>query len=137
MPSNLDRLKAAYAAWNDTKGASREVWGALMADRFHLNHVDEHSPGLEFARDSCTREEALSYLAAIFDDWEMVHYTPETYVGDGDSIAMFGRCAFRHRKGREVAEMRMACLWRFEGDKAVSMVEIVDSAVAMRVAMAA
>jgi hypothetical protein len=29
----------------------------------------------------------------------------------------------------------MACLWRFEGDKAVSMIEVVDSAVAMRVAM--
>ena len=47
MPGNLDCLKAAYAAWNDTKGASRDVWGALMADRFRLNPIDESSTGLE------------------------------------------------------------------------------------------
>lgn len=135
MPSNLDSLKAAYRDWNDSKGASRHTWGALMADEFQLSHVDEHSPGLEFARDAITRDEALGYLAAIFDDWEMVHYTPEVFVGNGDAIAMFGKCAFTHKGTRQTAEMRMACLWRFSGGKAISMTEIVDSAVAMRVAM--
>ena len=135
MPSNLDRLKEAYTAWNDSKGASRGVWAGLMADRIQLSHVDEHSPGLEFAKDSISRDEALSYLAAIFDEWEMVHYTPEFYVGDGDAIAMFGKCAFTRKGTDRTAEMRMACLWRFEDGEAVSMTEIVDSAVAMRVAM--
>lgn len=141
MPSNLDRLKSAYAAWNDSKGGSRDTWASMMADRFQFSHVDEHSPGLEFAKDSITRDEALSYLAAIFDEWEMVHYTPEFYVGDGDAIAMFGKCAFRHIKAGNdpngIAEMRMACLWRFEGDEAVSLTEVVDSAVAMRIATGA
>lgn len=137
MSSNLDRLKTAYAAWNDSKGASRGTWAGMMADRFQLSHVDEHSPGLEFAKDSMTRNEALTYLAAIFDEWEMVHYTPEFYVGEGDAIAMFGKCAFRHKAFGKTAEMRMACLWRFEGDEAVSLTEIIDSAVAMRVATGA
>ena len=138
MSSNLDRLKAAYAAWNDSKGASRDTWGAMMADQFQLRHVDEKSPGLGFAKDRVSRDEALSYLTAIFDEWEMVHYTPEIYVGEGDKIAMFGKCAFRFKAKPDAgpAEMRMACLWRFEGDKAVSLVEIFDSAVAMRLAMA-
>ncbi len=65
-------------------------------------------------------------------------YAPAIYVGEGDKIFMFGKCAFRFKAkpAADPAEMRMACLWRFEGDKAVSLVEIFDSAVAMRLAMA-
>ncbi len=128
--NNLDRLKTAYAAWNDTRGRSRDVWGAMMADPFQLNLVDENSPGLNFARDAVSRDEALNYLTAIFDEWEMEHYTPETYVSEGDQIAMFGTCCFRHKMTGKPAELRMACLWRFEDGKAVSLVEILDSAVA-------
>ena len=134
MTTNLDRLKEAYAAWNDTRGESRDVWAAMMAEQFAINHVDEKSPGLTFAKDSLTRAEALDYLSAIFDEWEMLYYRPEHYVGEGDSIAMFGRCGFRHKGTGRDAEMRMACLWRFDGDKAVSLTEVCDTAVAMKAA---
>ena len=134
MESNLDRLKKAYADWNGSRGASRDAWAALMGDHFQLRHVDETSQGLGFARDSATREEAMRYLAAIFIDWEMVHYTPEHYVCEGDRIAMFGRSAFRNRGTGKVADLRMACLWEFSGDRAVSLTEIVDSAVAVAAA---
>jgi ketosteroid isomerase-like protein len=132
--SNLDRLKSAYAAWNKTKGASRDVWAALMAERFHLQHVDETSPGLGFAKDSLSRDEALGYLTAIFADWEMEHYTPEVWVGDGDTIAMFGKSAFRHKGTGKSAKMRMGVLWQFKGDQAISLTEVFDTAVAVRAA---
>lgn len=134
MASNLERLKAGYRAWHDSKGANRDVWAALMAERFHLRHVDETSRGLGFAVDSVSREEALGYLSAIFDEWEMVHYTPEVWLEEGDTIAMFGKSAFRHKGTGKVAEMRMASLWQFDGDEAISLTEIFDTAVAVRAA---
>jgi ketosteroid isomerase-like protein len=133
---NLDRLKAGYAAWNESKGGSLDVWAEVMADTFCFNEIDETTPGLEFAVDRMSKEEALKNLSAIFDQWDMVHYTPETYVCEDDRIAMFGRCAYRNKATGKVADCRIACLWRFEGEKAVELTEIFDSAVAARAAMA-
>lgn len=108
-----------------------------MGEKFALTHVDDSSPGLHFARDSVTRAEALGYLTAIFDEWEMIYYKPEHFVGEGDRIAMFGMCSFRNRATGHAAEMRMACLWGFKGDKAVSLIEVYDTAVAVRAATGA
>ena len=74
--SNLDRLKSAYAAWNDTMGGSRDVWAALLADRFQLKHVDENSPGLGFAREVADR---VVFMA----DGQIVEVgTPEHFFTD-------------------------------------------------------
>ncbi|WP_274626345.1 nuclear transport factor 2 family protein [Arvimicrobium flavum] len=127
MSDNLSRLKATYTAWHDTKG-DREVWRPLLADRFSLRSVDENSPGLAFARNRYSREEVLDYLAGVLNEWEMVHFTPETFVSEGDQIAMFGLCAYRNRATGKVTETLVSALWRFEDDKAVAMTEIFDSA---------
>lgn len=134
MATNLERLKHAYAQWHETKGTSVEVWGALMADRFRFSSVDENKPGLAFSRDSVSRVDAVARLSAIFDDWTMLHYSPATYVDDGNRIAMFGACGFRHKRTGKDAEVLMGCLWEFEGDKAVALTEIFDSAVAVAAA---
>jgi ketosteroid isomerase-like protein len=127
---HLWKLKAGYAAWNDSLGDSLDVWREMMDERFRLTSIDETSPGMGFAADRDTREDALDYLAAIFDEWEMVHYTPQTYVCEGDNIAVFGKCAYRYRRTGKVAECRIACLWRFKDGKAIEMTDIWDTAVA-------
>jgi ketosteroid isomerase-like protein len=132
---NLRRVKAAYAAWNDTKGGNVEDWLALIGDKFHLASIDENTPGMEFAKDGVSKEEARAYLTGIFNDWEMVRYTPSTFVAEGDNIAMFGTCAYRHKKTRKLAECHIASLWKFEGDKAVELTDIFDTAKAMAAAM--
>jgi ketosteroid isomerase-like protein len=58
----------------------------------------------------------------------MVHWTPETFVGDGDQIAMFGRCGWRHQTTNKVADIAIAHLWTFKEGKAVEVKEIFDSA---------
>lgn len=134
MATNLERLEEAYRAWHDTKGGSAQVWAALMADRFQFKSVDEDKPGLAFSRDSVSRDEAVARLSAIFDDWTMLHYSPSTYVDDGKRIAVFGTCGFRHRGTGKDAEVLIGCLWEFEGDKAISLTEIFDSAAAVAAA---
>jgi ketosteroid isomerase-like protein len=129
--TNLDKLRRGYAAWNDKLGDSLDVWREIMAEDFRLASIDEKAPGMRFAVDRASREDALDYLAAIFDDWEMVHYTPETYVCDGDQVAMFGKCAYRYRKTGKVAECRIAGLWKFRDGLAVELTDIWDTAKAV------
>lgn len=134
MASNLERLKAAYQLWDRNKGDS-SGFAAMMADDFRLASVDESSPGLAFARDRSSKEDALAYMGAILKDWEMIHYTPADFVSEGDLIAVFGTCAYRNRRTGKAAEVRIACLWRFEGDRLIEMNEVFDSAAAAQAAV--
>jgi ketosteroid isomerase-like protein len=127
---NLARLKAAYAAWNDRKGDSLDVWRELMDPGFRLTSWGENTPGLEFSAPRSSREEALHYLSAILDDWAMIHYTPNHFVCEGDWIAMFGSCAYTHKRTGKSAECKIAGLWRFENGKAMELTDMFDSAVA-------
>lgn len=58
----------------------------------------------------------------------MVYYRPRTFVADDDSIAMFGSCAYRHKQTGNTSECLIACLWEFEGDRAVRLTEVFDTA---------
>ena len=127
---NLTRLKAGYAAWHDRKGDSLDIWREMMDEGFTLASMDESTPGLGFAVDRHSRDESLAYLGAIFDEWEMVHYTPETFVDGGDNIAMFGKCAYRNKKTGKLCECRIANLWTFRDGKATSLTDVWDTAIA-------
>ena len=130
MSDNLARLRAAYQRWSETKG-DRDVWRDILADRISLQTAKPRAPALDFARDASSRDEVLDYLAGVLEQWEMIYYTPETFVCEGDLIAMFGHLAYRNRATGKVAEARTSALWRFEDGKAVSMIEIYDSAAAL------
>ncbi|MFI0848361.1 nuclear transport factor 2 family protein [Mesorhizobium sp. IMUNJ 23232] len=122
-------MKAAYAAWNKSETtANLGPLQALMADDFRIASVEETTPGLSFAVDCNSKAASVAYLTGIFDEWEMVHYTPETFVEQGDKIAMFGKCAFKHKKTGKTAECRISNLWEFKDGKAVSMIDLFDSA---------
>lgn len=125
---DLERLKAAYKAWNDTKGGSSDVWLALLADSFSLRSMGHSSPGLTFAKERVSRQEALEYLTQLLSDWSLVYWIPETFVREGDQIAVFGRTAWINHATGKSAEMRVAHLWRFHNGNAIELNEIFDSA---------
>ncbi|MEW9805195.1 nuclear transport factor 2 family protein [Mesorhizobium sp. ZMM04-5] len=128
-PANLRNLKAAYRAWGKSRDkANIEPLQKLMADSFRIASMDETSPGLAFAADRPSKPQSIAYLTGIFDDWEMVHYTPQTFVEQGNKIAMFGKCAYKNKKTRKTVECWIANLWEFRNGKLVSMVDVFDSA---------
>ncbi len=128
---NLQALKAAYQAWHDSKGHSKDTWLELMGDQVHIHSVGEQSPGLEFARDRFSKTEAVDYLLAVLKDWEMVYWSPDVFVEQGDRIAMFGRCAWSFRTTGKVADTDVSHLWRFVDGKIIELIEIFDSAKAV------
>ena len=133
-PHELDTLKAAYVEWGKRGRACIPMWRAMMADSFRLASMDESAPGLSFAKDRQSADEAAAYLEGIFEQWDMLHYTPEHYLAQGDHIAVFGTCAYRNKATGKAAETRFACLWRFKGGKAVELFDIFDSARAVAAA---
>jgi uncharacterized protein len=128
---NLERMKSFYALWNETKakGESIDVLSGLLADRVHVASMDDSQPGLSFASErTAPRSEALLYFTGITEQWEMVHFTAEHVFGEGDRIAMFGRCAWRNKATGKVAECRIANYFRFDGDRIVEFIDVFDSA---------
>lgn len=134
MSSNVDRLKAAYQVWNDKKGLDTSAWLALISDRMRISSMGSEHKALAFAGERSSREEAVAYMATITKDWSMVHFSPETFVSEGDRVAMFGTCAWASKATGKVADVRVAHLWQFEGSEAVSLTEIFDSARAVAAA---
>jgi ketosteroid isomerase-like protein len=135
MQRDLARLKAAYAAWGEQGPNALPSWRELLADDFSISSVDGRTePAVEFVVEKGARDEALAYLWGIFDQWDMVHYTPDAYVCEGDRIAVFASCAFRNKETGKAAEFRIANLWRFRDGKAVELVEVFDTAPALKAA---
>ena len=125
---NLARLKEAYRVWNDARGENKDCWLDLMGDEVCIRSVGEQGPGLDFAGECHSKKGAVDYFSAILNDWEMIHWTPHTFLEEGGRIAMFGRCAWTCRKTGADAEVDIAHLWRFEDGKIVDLVEVFDSA---------
>ena len=92
---NLRELKAAYRAWDESKGGSKDCWLNLMGDEVSMHSVGEEGTGLDFAKDRHSKAEAVDYLSAILKDWKMIHWMPNTFVEvlgeepEGSSIGDF------------------------------------------------
>ncbi len=135
MSKNLENLKAAYSAWDETKGGSAEQWLELFSDSIRIRSISEDTPGLSFARDRHSKAEAVEYLTSILAEWSMVHWTVDQLLEDGDQVAMFGHCAWTNKKTGKTAEVLAAALWKFEDGRIVEFTEIFDTARAAVAAM--
>ena len=134
--SNVQNLKDAYKAWHDTKGGSAQTWLDLMHDHVTYHTMFEKAAGLNFAKDGTTKEDVVAYLSGIFDEWNMIHWTAEDFVTEGNQVAVFGYCAFRNKATQNIAQVRVGHLWTFEDDKIMDFIEIFDSARAAAAATA-
>jgi len=125
---DLDRLKSAYRTWHESKGSEADAWLSVFDDEVCMCSMDEAAAGLSFAKDRRSKQEAVGYFSALLADWDMVHWTPETFVCDGDRIAMFGRCAWINKATGRQADIRIGHLWEFRNGRIVGLTEVFDSA---------
>ncbi|MEZ5818018.1 MAG: nuclear transport factor 2 family protein [Hyphomicrobiaceae bacterium] len=132
--TNLERLQEAYKSWHDSKGSDPSPWFDLMADSVDIQSLGNESKPLAFANRRRSKQEAAEYFSSLTEHWTMVHWTPETFVTEGNRIAVFARCAWTNKATGKTVETPSAHLWQFEGGKAASIVEIFDSARVMAAA---
>ena len=133
-PNTLEKLRAAYKAWHDTRGQSVAEWMNLMADDIEMRSLADGGPGMEFSKSRKGKDTLHEYFAGLAADWEMVHYTAEEFLVDGDRVVVFSRCAYRNRKTGKTSETPTVTRWRFRDGLAVEFFELYDTASAFAAA---
>jgi ketosteroid isomerase-like protein len=129
-PETLERLRAAYRRWDETRGASTEAWLDLIADDVTVRSIAEGSHGLKFSAPRAGRASVEQYFRDVAADWEMVFFRTEDFVAEGDRVVMIGRCAWKHRRTGRSVESAITHLWRFRGAQVVEFLEFFDTAAA-------
>ena len=125
--SPADRLRDAYALWSESSGTRSDQWIALLSDGIEMRSVLTPDLPDDLAATRRTLSGALEYFQTVARDWEMIHYTVDRMVDGGDDVVMVGRCAWRNRATARVVDTPKVDVWRFEGGKAVSFLEMFDS----------
>lgn len=125
---NVAKLREAYQNWNDTKGGSVGHWMDLMAENVQMRSITDGTPPMPFMKKKNSKSEAAEYFTGMADDWEMVHFTVEEFIAQGDRVVALGSVAFRHKKTGKVAESPKADVFRFQDGLIVDFYEFFDTA---------
>jgi len=128
---NIARLQRAYQLWNDTRGGSVDHWMGLMADDVVIHPPGGLDVGSGFFRKYEGKADAFAYFTGMADSWEMVHFTPEEFIGDGQRVVVLSRAAFRHLKTGKVADSLKADVFLFRDGAIVEYRDFFDTACAM------
>lgn len=125
---NVELLREAYRKWNDSKGTDRRAWLDVMAADVRFRSLVDRTPETATAPDRRSRDAVERYFADIATQWQMVHFTADHYIAQGDRVAVLGTCAWRGRATGMVAESPMAHFFRFENGRIVDICEFFDTA---------
>jgi len=125
---NVGILRDAYARWHDSKGGSVDHWMELVADNIRFGSLAQGAPDLRFATSYDSRSALRGYFDGLLSDWEMIHYTVDEFVAQGDAVFMRGSTAWRNKRTGKEVETPKIDFWRFQDGKAVEFYEYYDTA---------
>ena len=128
---DLARLKDAYTRWHKSRGADENAWLDLMADHVRVLSLAAGAPGAEFTREVRSKDDMRRYFAGLRDGWQMIHYTTDHFIVDGDRVAVMGTTHWRNRKTARELNTPKADFIRFEHGKIVEFYEFYDTAALM------
>jgi ketosteroid isomerase-like protein len=129
--ANVGALKEAFRRWHETKAGGVQHWLDLMADDVCFRSLAGGAPGMDFTRDRHSRADVARYFEEMSAEWEMVHFTPDEFIAQGERVAVVGRCGWRSRKTGTVAESLMAHFFTFRDGRIVDVLEFFDTAKAV------
>jgi ketosteroid isomerase-like protein len=132
---NVEKLRAAYKSWHDTLGDSMHKWFELMDDSVTFRSLAGGAAGMEFTLDCHGKEELQRYFTGLRNDWQMVHYTPEEFIADGDRVVVISTCAFTSKKTGKSVETPKCDVFRFKNGKIIDFYEFYDTARCLAAAM--
>ena len=95
---NVAILKEAYSYWNENKEKAFENWMELMSDNVKLKSLADGVKGMEFSRPSSCKTDVLRYFQELANEWELIHYTVNEYIAQGDRVVAVGNCRWKYRK---------------------------------------
>ncbi|MEA2904989.1 MAG: uncharacterized protein QOG83_3513 [Alphaproteobacteria bacterium] len=126
--ANITVLKDAYRRWHDSRGGSVDHWMTICDDNIKFGSIAQGAPAMTFAANYNNRQALRGYFDGLLADWEMIHYTVDEFVAQGDAVFMRGSTAWRNKRTGLVAETPKVDYWRFRDGKAVEYYEYYDTA---------
>lgn len=127
----VSKLREAYESWDTSKGTNHEKWLELMSDNVVFRSLAGGSPGLEFTKECHSKEDVRGYFEGLAKDWEMLHYTPEQYIAEGDNVVVRGTCGWKNKHTRNIVQTPKADFFRFKDGKIIEFFEFYDTAKAI------
>jgi ketosteroid isomerase-like protein len=128
---HVSLLKEAYKQWQETKGGSVEHWLGLMTDDVRFRSLAGGAPKMEFTRTSTCKQEVRDYFSRLTNQWEMIDYTIDEYIAQGDRVVALGTCCFRHKQTGKILDTPKADFHRFRDGKICEFFEFYDTAQAI------
>ncbi|HZX89671.1 MAG TPA: nuclear transport factor 2 family protein [Rudaea sp.] len=128
---NVALIREAYEQWHDSRGASVGKWLDLMSHGVRFRSLAGGAAGLEFSRDCASRDDVARYFAELGNDWDMIHYTVDELIAQGDRVVMLGSCGWKNRRTGIAVQTAKADFLRLKDGKVVEFFEFFDTAQAM------
>jgi len=128
---NVKLLREVYQSWNDSKANSVAQWMNLLADQVEWHSIADGAPGMEFSRGCCSRDEVAHYFNELGSEWEMIHYTVDEFIAQGDRVVMIGSCGWKNKRTAKEVETPKADILRLKDSKIVEFYEFYDTAKAL------
>lgn len=127
--SNSETLKACYAKWHESKGGSLDDWMAILDDEIDFRSLAMGEPeNIGFTAPCKCPKEVRGYLEGLVNEWDMVHYTVDEMVEQGDTICVIGSTAWTNKATGKTMETPKVDVWRFRDGRACGFFEYYDTA---------
>ena len=132
--AGLAKLKAAYAAWHDSKGGSIDTWIELLHDDCDFRSLANGRDMVPWTKRRHSRDDVRGYLKGLTDDFAMKEYKVDRFVCQDDTIVMIGSTAWTCKRTGKPIDTPKVDVWRFKNGKAVAFFEYFDTAELVAVA---
>ena len=131
---NVELLRQGYKLWNDSKADSVGHWLNLVADDVKWTSLANGAAGMEFTAACGCKADVRRYFSELGKHWEMLHYTVEEFIAQGDRVVVLARCGWRNRDTGAAVETPKADILRMKDAKIVEYFEFYDTAAALAAA---
>ena len=126
--ANVATLKEAYRRWHDTRGGCVDHLMTIFDEKIRFGSLAQGPPVMAFAANYSNRDALRGYFDGLVAEWEMIHYTVDEFVAQGDTVVMRGSTSWRHKGTGRAVETPKLDFWRFRDGKAVEFYEYFDTA---------
>lgn len=128
MGSNADNLRRLYRRWAETRGASVDDWLDIVSDDFRVTSGADEYSAAKFGVAPRGREGIRRYLENLREHWAQEIFEVIDVIDAGDDVVVVSNVAYRYRATDKIAVSTMVDVWKFRDGKAVSWLEVFDTA---------
>ncbi len=121
----------AYKLWHESKGASVDHWMGILSDKVKFKSLADGAEKLEFTSRIKSRADMKHYFSGLSKDMEMLHYSIDHIIAEGDKVVVVGRTGWRVKANGQEFDTPKCDFVRFEDGRIVSFYEFYDTAMVL------